>query len=161
MLQDFHGRDLRLGRGHIEGISLGLQLGQQAVDAVVGGVLKFPDGDIALPEDPNGLVDALLRHAEAGEALPQGRADKDPQLVPVPDLDAKVRQGRLGAVHNAGTGVGQGPVQIKKDRLGHGSRLLVRCVVFFGLVGLLRRGSSVLTATHRLIFVPWLWNFSS
>ena len=22
-------------------------------------------------------------------------------------------------------------------------------------------GSSVLTATHRLIFVPWLWNFSS
>ena len=35
---------------------------------------------------------------------------------------AKVRQGRLGAVHDAGTGVGQGPVQIKKDRLGHGSR---------------------------------------
>ena len=30
---------------------------------------------------------------------------------------AKVRQGRLGAVHNTGTGVGQGPVQIKKDRL--------------------------------------------
>ena len=37
----------------------------------------------------------ILRHAEAGEALPQGRADKDPQLVPVPDLDAKVRQGHL------------------------------------------------------------------
>ena len=110
VLQHLDGGDLGLGSGHIQGETLCLQPGQQVRDAGVGGVFKLADGDVPGPEDPDGLLDPRLRHPEPGEGLPQGRAHKDPQLVPVCHRNAEVFQGGEGGVHDPRAGVGEGAV---------------------------------------------------
>ena len=110
MLQHLLGGDLGLGGGHEKTVSRTLQPVQQAGNAGVGGVFKFSNGDIPGPETGNGLVQGRRGNPEAGKALPQGRAHKDPELIAVRHLDAKMGQGQLGAVDDPGTGVGQGSV---------------------------------------------------
>ena len=113
MLQHLLGGDLGLGGGHEKAISRTLQPVQQA------GKAGRDEGGGIFPNFPNGTYRARKRamassrdagNPEAGKALPQGRAHKDPELIAVRHLDAKMGQGQLGAVDDPGTGVGQGSV---------------------------------------------------
>ena len=113
MLQDMLGHMLRLGGGYINPAAVFFQGFEHMIQPRIYRVFQPTVCHIKFAVDPQRLFRVLRADAEADKAVPQGRANDDTKRLPVRDGQAVMGQGYLHAVHDTGTGVRNGAIQIE------------------------------------------------
>ncbi len=116
MLCHAQGKMLRLARGDSQAFPGGAQRVQQRKNAGIERVFKNALHGIIFPIEPHAFVRGdLVKAVKTAEGVIKRRTDKAAQLVLAAVVDAEPFQRIARGVHNAGAGIGQRSVQIKKE----------------------------------------------